>query len=123
MRLTENTGRQKSPKDRHGHHRTTLSGYIFATEACIDSRKKLLNSNMSPTSPYNMVIFRPLAAEIGSLVWGTPANFSGFLVEQSVSPIFGRAAITLGIGPHSSLITCYKIVFGLVDVNFDDFSA
>jgi len=22
------------------HHRTTLSGYIFATKACIDSRKK-----------------------------------------------------------------------------------
>ena len=24
------------------HHRTTLSGYIFATEARIDNRKKLL---------------------------------------------------------------------------------
>ena len=28
--------RQKSPS---GHHRTTLSGYIFATKACIDNRK------------------------------------------------------------------------------------
>jgi len=54
-----------------------------------------------------------------SLVWGTPANFSGFRglaallhgtpvlgvsqicgVEQRAPPIFGRAAITLGIGPH-----------------------
>jgi len=31
--------RQKSPS---GHHRTTLSGYIFATKADIDNRKKKL---------------------------------------------------------------------------------
>jgi len=55
---------KKSPP---GHHRTTLSGYIFATKAHIDNWKKLLNSNVSPTSPNNMVNFGPLAAEIGSL--------------------------------------------------------
>ena len=27
-----------------------------------------------------MVNFGPLAAEIGSLVWGTPPNFNGFRV-------------------------------------------
>jgi len=32
-------GRQKSPS---GHHRTILSGYIFATKAHIDNRKKKL---------------------------------------------------------------------------------
>ena len=40
MRLAANAGpksRQKSPS---GHHPTTLSGYIFATKACIDNRKK-----------------------------------------------------------------------------------
>jgi len=41
--LAENTGckksRQKSPS---GHHHTTLSGYIFATKACIDNWKKLV---------------------------------------------------------------------------------
>jgi len=63
-----------------GHHRTTLSGYIFATKAHIDNRKKVLNSNISPTSPYNMANFGPLTAEIGSGVWGTPANFNGFRV-------------------------------------------
>ena len=66
-----------------------------------------------------MVNFGPLTAEIGSEVWGTPANFKGFRVlaallhsnvlvasaklcgvEQKASPIFGRAAIRLGIGPH-----------------------
>ena len=61
-----------------------------------------------------MVNFGPLAAEIVSLVWGTPGNFIGFCVltallhgtlvvggvQQRAPPIFGRAAITLGIGPH-----------------------
>jgi len=31
-----------------------------------------------------MVNFGPLAAEIGSLVWGTPANFNGFRVSASL---------------------------------------
>jgi len=68
-----------------------------------------------------MVNFGLLAAEIVSLVWDTPAHFNGFHVlaallhgtlvvgwvsaklygvEQRAPPIFGRAAITLGIGPH-----------------------
>jgi len=68
-----------------------------------------------------MVNFGPLAAEIGSGVWGTPANFNGFRglaallhatlvvasaklcgIEQCAPPIFGRSAITLGISPHSN---------------------
>ena len=69
---------QKSPS---GHHRTTLSGYIFATKACIDNRKKnLLSSNISSTRPHNMVNFGPPTAEIGSGVWGTPTNFNGFCI-------------------------------------------
>jgi len=52
-----------------GHHRTSLLGYIFATKACIDTRKKLLNSNISPTCPHNTVNFDPLTAEIRSGVW------------------------------------------------------
>jgi len=61
---------QKSPS---GHHLTTLLGYIFTTEARIDNPKKnLLSSNMSSRCPHNMVNFGPLAAEIISLVWGTP---------------------------------------------------
>ena len=72
---------KKSPS---GHHRTTLSGYIFATKARVDNRKKnLLSSIISSTRPHNMVNFGPLAAEIVSLVWGTPANFNGFCVLPS----------------------------------------
>jgi len=45
--LTDNTGREQSPSVQH---RTTLSGYIFATKASIDNRKKnLLKSNVSST--------------------------------------------------------------------------
>jgi len=70
-----------------GHHRTTLSGYIFKTKARIDNRKEnLLNSNVSPTCSYNMVNFGPLAAEIVSLVWDTPANVNGFRVLAALLP-------------------------------------
>ena len=56
---------------------------MFATKAHIDNRKKnLLSSNISSTCLHNMVNFGPLAAEIGSVVWGTPANFNGFASSQ-----------------------------------------
>jgi len=77
-RLAGNTGRKKSPS---GHHCTTLLGRMFATKAHIDSRKKnLLSSNISSTCPHNMANFGPLTADIGSVVWGTPANFNGFRI-------------------------------------------
>jgi len=72
---------QKSrQKSQSGHHRTTLSGNIFATKARIDNLKNLLSSNVSSRYPHNMVNFGPLAAEIGLPVWGTPTNFNGFRV-------------------------------------------
>jgi len=76
MRLTGNAGPKKSQS---GHHSTTLSGYIFATETRIDNRKKLVKWQFSPTCPYNIVNLGPLTAEIVSLVWGTPANFNGLV--------------------------------------------
>jgi len=42
--------------------------------------KKLLSSNISSTCIHNMVNLGLLAAEIGQVVWGTPANFNGFRV-------------------------------------------
>ena len=61
--------------------RNFFGGYIFATEAHIDKRKKnLLNSNVSPRCAHNMVNFGPSAAEICWLVWGTPADFNRFHV-------------------------------------------
>jgi len=77
LQIQDAKNRQKSPS---GHHPTSLSGYIFATKAFIDNRKKLLSSNMSSTCPHIMVNFGPLAAETRWRVWGTPANFNGFRV-------------------------------------------
>jgi len=88
------------------------------------SEKNLLNSNTSSTCPDNMVNFGLLTAEICWRVWGTPATFSWFRIlaallhgtlvvrvsrnlrrwTEGAAYIFGRAATTLGIGPHSSLI-------------------
>jgi len=96
---------------------------------------KGLRSNIS-ACPHNMVNFGLLAAEIYAVVWGTTANFNGFRIlsvllhgtpvlgvsqtcgiEQRAPPIFGRAAITLGIGPHSSVfILCCRIFLFLVNV-------
>jgi len=93
-----------------------------------------------------MVNFSPLAAEICWRVWGTPANFNGFRVlasallhgtpavgvsqslrlfgvEQTAPPTFGRAAITLDIGPHCSFDfeTEFKASFDTVKRTFLNF--
>jgi len=65
------------------HHRTTLSGYIFATETRIDNRKKIAKHRCLATCPHNTMNFGQPAAEIGSLVWGIPANFNWFRVLAS----------------------------------------
>jgi len=68
---------QNSPS---GHHRTTLSGYIFATKARSDNRKKIIKHQYILHMSHNMANFGPLTAEIGLPVWGTAANFNGFRV-------------------------------------------
>jgi len=75
MRLDGNAGRKNVAKNRHlhGHHCTTLSGYIFAfaTKARIDNRKKnLLSSDiiLQSTCSHNMVNFGLLTAEIHPVV-------------------------------------------------------
>jgi len=73
---------KKSPS---AHHRTTLSGCIFATKTCVNNRKKLVKySNMSFTCLQNIANFDPLTAEIRWRVWSTPANFNGFHVLPSL---------------------------------------
>ena len=82
---------------------------------------------------------RLLTAEICWRVWGTPENFNGFRVlaallhgtlvvgvrrqpncgvEQRAPPVFGKAAITLGIGPHfySSFFTSPNLSGHRLDV-------
>ena len=73
------------------------------------SEKNLLNTNISSTCPHNMANFGPLAAEIVSGVWGTPANFNGFrvfasLLQRRRSP---EANQTLhGVWPSPGLLHC-----------------
>jgi len=180
-RLAENIGHKNyAKKSPYAHHRTTLSGYIFATKAYIDNQKKNVKQqyvlHMSPqygelrpinswdllaslghpskfqrvsrlafvtavTSltggqpnfaqclavswvptltefcpVQNSLYFQVLLSRIlAALLHGTPAaGISQTLwhgtrngitkLLQRVPPIFGRAAITLGIGPHCSFL-------------------
>jgi len=70
------------------HHHTTLSAYISSQLRHVSTiGKKLLNSNISPTSPHNVANVGPPTAEIGIIgwrVWGTPANFNAFHVLASL---------------------------------------
>jgi len=42
-----------------------------------------------------MVNFGPLAAEIGPVVWGTPANFNGFRVLAAL--LHGTVGLVVGV--------------------------
>ena len=57
-----------------------LGLYIRNKGTYRQSEKNLLSSNISSTCPHNMVNLGLPAAEIVSLVSGTPANFNGFRV-------------------------------------------
>ena len=87
--------------------------------------KNLLNSNLFPICHYNRVNFglldrqcgAPLLISTGFVSWQryctvlqqwASAKFCG--VEQRAPPILGRAAITLGIGPHSSCFFCLCVL-------------
>jgi len=61
------------------------------------SEKNLLSSNIFSTCPHNMANFGPLAAEIDSGVWGTPANFNGFRVLAAL------LHVTLVVGVSQTL--------------------
>jgi len=72
---------KKSPS---AHHRTTLSGYIFELRHISTIGKKLVKQQYLLRISRNMVNFGPLAAEIVSLVWVTPANFNGFCILEAL---------------------------------------
>jgi len=50
-----------------------------------------------------MVKFGPLAAEIGSLVWGTPAKFNGFRVLASAALLHGSLVSSSAVGVSQAL--------------------
>jgi len=74
--------------------------WVVATKARIDNRKKkLAKQQCLPTCSHNMVNFGSLAVEIGSLVWGTPANFNGFRVLASLL----HGSLVLGVSQTAAL--------------------
>jgi len=93
-RLAGNTGRKNNAKiaiwaPSHNFVGLNLCNYGIYRQL----EANLLSSNMSSTYPHNMANFGPLAAEIGLGVWGTPANFNGFLVFASLL----RATLVVGV--------------------------
>jgi len=104
-RLGGNAGcknRQKNSPS--GHHRTTLSGYIFAAiysqlRHVSTIEKNLLSSNISSTCPHNLANVGPLTAEIGSVVWGTPANFNGFHILSALR----HGTLVVGVSQTAAL--------------------
>jgi len=79
MRLAENTEFKKLPKI---HHLGTIAQLCRAISLQLRHmstiRKNLLNTNISSICLHNMVNFGLVVAEIGPVVWDTPANFNGF---------------------------------------------
>ena len=123
MRLAGNAGHKKiANKSPSAHHPTFFGLYhLYQLRHVLTIGKKLVKQQYLLQVSHNMLNFGILATEIDPVVWGTPANFNGFRVlaallhgsqvvsvanlcgvEQRAPPMFDRATITLGIGPHSS---------------------
>ena len=83
-RLAEYTERKNDAKTLFSHHITICRAVSSQLRHVSTMEKNLLSSNFSSGCPHNMVNFDPLTAEIGSGVWGTPANFNGFRVLPSL---------------------------------------
>jgi len=84
-RLAGNTGCKNDAKNRYLR---TIAQLCRAESSqrrhMLTIGKNLLNSNISSTCFHSMANFGPPAAEIGSGVWGTPANFHGLRVLASL---------------------------------------
>jgi len=61
-----------------GHHRTILSGYIFATKARIDNRKKIIKQQYLPHMSPRYGELRPTSGWDRFISLGHPSNFNGF---------------------------------------------
>jgi len=80
--LAENAGRKSRQKSPSGHPSHNFVGLYLRNQGTYrqSEKKNLLSSNMSSRCTHNLVNIGPLTAEIGPVVWGTPANFNGFRV-------------------------------------------
>jgi len=118
--LAENTGRKQLPS---AHHYTTSLGCIFATKACVDNRKKQVKQQylLHMSSQYGELQhwkWLRLVGEFGASQQ-ISTGFASWLryfcdlinsIQQRAPHTFGWMAITLGIGPRSSLAV-FTILF------------
>jgi len=77
--LAENTGRKRSPKSAIWAPSHDFVGLYLCNEGTYrQSAKNVKRQYLLHMSPqyHNMVNFGPLAADLGPVVWGTPANFN-----------------------------------------------
>ena len=80
-RLAGNTGRKNDAKNRRLRTIAQICRPKSSQLRHVSTiGKKLVKQQYLPTCSYNMVNIGPLAAEIVSLVCGTPGNFNGFRV-------------------------------------------
>jgi len=70
------------PKNRHLRNIVQICRAIFATEARIGNWKKLVKQQYLLQMSSKCGELGPLTAEIGLVVWGTPANLTGFAYWQ-----------------------------------------
>jgi len=86
-----------------GHHRTTLSGYIFATKAWIDNRKKNCQAAIFPPHAPQYGELRPTSGWDRSGSLGHPSKF------QRVSHLGSVTAATSLKGSQQNFARCLAI--------------
>ena len=72
---------KKSPS---AHHRTTLSGYIFATKARIDNREKFVEQQYLPQMSLQYGELRPTGGWDRFVSLGQPSKFHCYYFPKSV---------------------------------------
>jgi len=92
--LAANAGRKKSSKNRHQGTIAQLCRAISSQLRHVSTiGKKLVKQQYLPHTFPQYGELGLLAAEIGPVVWGTPANFNGFRVLAALLhsiPVFGH---------------------------------
>jgi len=142
-RLAGNTGRKNDAKKSPSpHYRTTFSGYIFATKACIDNReKKLVKQQYLLHMPLQYGELRPTSGWDRFVSLGDPSKFqrvshigsitarhstSGLQpncgVEQRAPPIFGMAGHHVGHWPTFLVYFCNACIVLHLRTSYHNFT-
>jgi len=127
-RLAENTGHKNRQNSPSGHHRTTLSGCIFTTKACIDNQKKnkLIKQQYFLQMSWQYGELRPISGWDRFTSLGHPANFNRLrvlasLLQRRRSPEANQTLHDLWSSPelvHYIYIYTFLGVFALPLIEF-----